>query len=404
MCPSAAFAVDWSLSSTQSETVELNNNEFLRTMLAGGTLGSYSTITTNATANTPTSLFTFDGDINYRKYWGGLDPGQQSESLSGGFRMHYETKHKDKNDKDYLDASWHRQSTAFALLGELGVVVPTTGFLDRTGVGGGIERSITNTDFVSASAHSTYTSYDPGTGGTPFTDTSASGTWRHQVNSIAALSASSDGDYLSFENTLGSKLTILRENVGLDLTLSRLLSFRGTAGVAFTQSENGSTGLSLTPQGTTSPSSSGWTAGPIFNLLLTYKMYQDTTVTLAAMQSISPTLVGSLIQNTSVQAGLSHNVNSRTTVSFATSASQVISAGTSTDLLSASMTYSYLLTRQWTTQLTYRYLQRLASSGTPSASIDSLTGIPITPGLGAASSNSLMVVVSHSINILPDGN
>ena len=31
MAPSAAFAFDWSLQTTQSETVELNSNQFLRT-------------------------------------------------------------------------------------------------------------------------------------------------------------------------------------------------------------------------------------------------------------------------------------------------------------------------------------------------------------------------------------
>src|SRR3977135_1126705 len=93
---SPAFATDWALNSTLSESVELNNNPFLRA-LAAGTFSSYSTIAANAVARTPTSKFIFDGDVNYRKYWGaGIDtPGAQSESIGGNATITYETKGKD---------------------------------------------------------------------------------------------------------------------------------------------------------------------------------------------------------------------------------------------------------------------------------------------------------------------
>src|SRR5450432_4528381 len=112
--PSCAYAVDWALNSTLSETVELNDNPFLRA-LAAGTFSSYSTIAANAIARTPTSKFIFDGDVNYRKYWGpGIDtPGTQSESIGGNARLHYETTGKDSTDRSYVDAGWHRQSTQF---------------------------------------------------------------------------------------------------------------------------------------------------------------------------------------------------------------------------------------------------------------------------------------------------
>ena len=102
--------------------------------MAAGTFSSYSTIIANATARTPTSTFNFDGNVSYQKYWGpGIEtPGAQSKSLSGGFNMHYETREKYSTDREYLDAGWHRQSTAFALLGELGIVTNARGFIDTT--------------------------------------------------------------------------------------------------------------------------------------------------------------------------------------------------------------------------------------------------------------------------------
>jgi hypothetical protein len=401
-----ASATDWALNSTLSQSVELNDNPFLRAV-AAGTLSSYSTIIANATARTPTSKFTFDGNIGYQKYWGPGVDGVQRENLTGGANLHYETFGKISSDREYLDAGWHRQNTAFALLGQLGVVTPTRGFLDTSTVGGGIDRSITALDTVSLSAHSTYTSYDPGTGGTPFIDTSTNGTWRHRVNSLATLSASTDAEFLHFDNALNTDITILRENAGVNATLSPLLSFAGTAGVAYIQTERGSPAFSLVPA-TSNASSSGSVASFITNMVLTYKMFPDTTLTVTGIQSVSPSAVGSLTKLTSIGAGLGYNVNSRQTLSFAADASQTTSTGTTSDFLSGSIVYSHLLTKEWSAQLSYRHLHRLATSGSASVgfTVDPITGIPVTlaSGLGPADSNSIMMVVSRSVSILPDGN
>jgi hypothetical protein len=93
-------------------------------------------------------------------------------------------------------------------------------------------------------------------------------------------------------------------------------------------------------------------------------------------------------------------------LSFGTSVSRQTSSGTTSDFLSASITYGYLLTREWNAQLSYRYLHRFASTGASSSLIfDPLTGIPLTPvnSTGPASSNSILVVVSRSVTLLPDG-
>jgi hypothetical protein len=406
LVPSGASALDWSLSSTLSESVELNDNPFLRA-LAAGTFSSYSTIVANATARTPISKFMFDGSVSYQKYWGpGID-GAPSENLSGGANFHYETYGKNNSDRQYLEAGWHRSTTAFALLGQLAIITPTRGFLDTTSAGGGIDRSITARDSVSLSAHSTYTSYDPGTGGTPFIDTLASGTWRHRFNSVATVSDSSDAEFLHFDNVLNTDITILREKAGIDAALSALLSFSGTAGVAYIQTERGSPAFSLIPVAPNA-SSSGAVADWIGNMALTYKMFPDTTLSMTGVRSISPSAVGSLIKLTSIGAGLTRNVNSRQTLSFETDVSETTSLGTISDFLSGSIVYNYLLTKEWTAQLSYRHLHRFATSGSSSAgfTIDPITGIPIplATGIGPADSNSIMMVVSRSVNILPVGN
>src|ERR1700730_3273525 len=145
MAPSSAFALDWSIRSTQSETVELNDNQFLRASPAAS-LGSYSTLTANAEARTPTTSFNFDGDGSYKKYWGPGVDGTPSEFLNYGFKARYEVTEKGNFDREFVEANWRQQSTALALLSDLGVVTNVGGFLDTLTATGGIDRSVTAGD------------------------------------------------------------------------------------------------------------------------------------------------------------------------------------------------------------------------------------------------------------------
>jgi hypothetical protein len=81
IAPSAAFAFDWSINGTASETVELNSNQFLRTPPAAS-LGSYSTLSGVAEARTPTDKLDLSADGNYKKYWGPGVDGETSEFLN----------------------------------------------------------------------------------------------------------------------------------------------------------------------------------------------------------------------------------------------------------------------------------------------------------------------------------
>jgi hypothetical protein len=406
LLPAGAWALDWSVDSTLSQSVELNNNLYLRSMLAGGVFGSYSTITADATARTPTSVFNFDGSVNYRKYVGpGTEGVSQTESLSGSMRGHYETKENTPGDRSYLDVSWNRQNTSLALLGDLGVITNQAGSIDRTTVGGGIDRSLSNLDTLSLSARTAFTSYEPAAGGTAFSDTTADASWRHKVSSVAALIASSDIEWLSFDSVGNQRTLILRENAGVTADISPRLSFRGTAGVAYVQAE-GAGAASILPSSTGLPSTSGATSGSstgfITDLLLTYKMFKDTTLTLSGSRSISPSVVGSLAQRPTARAGLSYAIDSHSSLSFATDLTQQIASGASGDYYSASVAYSYMLTREWNAQLSYRFLHRFASAGSESV-LDPITGVPIASNTGPASSNSILLAITRSVSMLPNG-
>jgi hypothetical protein len=394
--PSAAYAVDWSIQTTQSESVELNDNQFLKISPAGS-LGSYSTLTANAEARTSDSKFDLTSDGTYNKYWGPGVDGLPSETLNYGFKAHYEVDGKNNFDREFVESSWRQQSTALALLNDLGIAAPVNGFLDTLTASGGIDRSVSAQDNLSLFATSTRTSYEPSSGGIEFTDTLARGSWRHSYSSDTAFNASSEFELLNYDNATNTVVQIFRNQLGIDATLSPLLSFRGNAGAALVVTDGG-----VNPLAGLAASSSSSLLDWIGDAVLTYRMLKNTTLTLTASQSIAPSIVGSLFKQDNIAASLSHSINDRSSLSFSANGNRSIST-TTTDYASASTTYSYSLTQQWNAQLTYRYQHRFASSG-GGTTIDPITGTPTVSGTGAANSNSILVVVSHSYTVLPSGN
>lgn len=390
MLPEAVLAVDWSIHSTESETVDYSDNLFLSPKPIGGTLGSYSTISTNAEARTPTSKFGFDSFANYDKYWGpGADALPTTENIGFGFKGHYETIGKNGFDRAFLDGGFRQSSAAFALLGQLGVVTPVTGAIDTFNVGGGFDRSLSARDSVSLSANSTSSSYEPSTAGIAFTDTSANGSWSHHLSPITTAVLSSNAERLDFQNAFGTNVLILRNQAGFDTSFSPLLSFHGVWGVANVETDN--TGV-----GTGSASSAGF----ITDMLLTYKALKDTTFTLAGFQSIGPTVVGSLVKSSSVRASMIHLINSYSFLTVSADAFENTTTSTS-QYASASVSYSRTLARDWTATLTYRFLHSFGSSG-GTAGVPVIAGTPVITGaVGPANSNSIIVVVSKSTTVLP---
>jgi hypothetical protein len=394
MAPAAAHALDWSLDTTQSETTELSSNRTLSTPQAPST-GSTSTMTATAEARTPTSKFDFNGDGTYSKYWGLGADGTDQEFLNYGFRAHYEMTEKTNFDREFIETSWRQQSTALALLNAIGVNVPTSGFIDTLSATGGIDRSLTKLDTLSLFMTSTQTSYEPSSGGQPFTDTLTNSSWRHRFSSIATFTASSEVERLDYSNSFNTVATIFRDKIGFDATLSPLLSFRGSAGPGVVYTDRGvqTSGLVNLPVSTT-------TIDWIADAVVTYRMLKDTTLTLSGSQSIGPTIVGSLFKTDMVTLDLTKTINNDSTLSFSANASEQIST-TSTPYASASMTYNYTLTREWSAQMSYRYLHRFQSTGT--TTVDPITGTPTVSGLGPADSHALTFMLSHKFTLLPHG-
>src|SRR6185437_1740633 len=146
--------------------------------------------------------------------------------------------------------------------------------------------------------------------------------------------------------------------------------------------------------GAASASSTGF----ITDMLLTYKALKDTTLTLAAFQTIGPTAVGSLVKSSAIRASVTHSINQLSTWSFSADAFENTSIGTS-QYASATISYSRTLARNWTANISYRFLHSFGTSG--GAAFVPVAGTPVISGLGPANSNSIVVVLSKSMTVLP---
>jgi hypothetical protein len=402
-----AFAADWSLNATLSETTELNDNQWMRSMLAGGTLGSYSTIFANAVARTPTSRLLLDGDFTYTKYWGPGTVGiPLTETIAGGGHAGYETFGNDPANRQYVDGSWHTSSTQLAILSDLGILTPTTGNINIATVRGGIERNLSASDFVALSARSTLSYYDPASVGTQFLDTAGNVSWKHRLNRIASISINSDAEWLSYDNAQKTNTIILRNTAAVDVAVSPLIDVHASAGAAYIEvNQQGllATPVPVAPFSTgTLGSASGSAVGFIGDMLVTYRMLKSTTLSFTASQSVGPSVVGSLFATDAVGTGLIYSINQLSTLSLSANYSRLTSGGV-TDFISASIGYNRQLARDWNANLTYRYLHRSATSGAIST-FDPVTGFPLISGSAPAQSNAIILTVSHNASILPPGN
>jgi hypothetical protein len=136
---------------------------------------------------------------------------------------------------------------------------------------------------------------------------------------------------------------------------------------------------------------------------MTYRALKDTTFTVSATRTVGPSVLGSLTELTTIGAGVTQAINTRSSLSFGAFASRQTTE-TTADFYSGSVTYSYQLAPEWNSQITYRHLHRTASTPTTNPLFNPIQGIPSITSIGAASSDSLMFVVSRNFTILPHGN
>ena len=192
---------------------------------------------------------------------------------------------------------------------------------------------------------------------------------------MTSLNNSLSFDWFSEDNDVKSQRLFWKYMTGLQSKLSSRLKFTGHVGMGFVNSyQNGVTQpiIPIIPVGSFQPqvgAGNGW----LGDVALTYDLLKSTSLSLTAAHTISPLLTGQMQLSDTVGLALSHRINTASTLTFSTQFSYLpATSGSSafasnqasvSDFLSASVAYSYQLTREWRTNLSYTYSQRNDDTG-----------------------------------------
>ena len=369
----SARAVDWNIRSTLSETVEFNDNRKMQNNSAGNSYNSVSALVFDARALTPTSRLDLNGGLTYRAFAG---PGEADTENTLDNRVSARFEKSTKLTTYNLIASRSETQTSTIQLEETGVAT-LAGSTIITTYGGGFTHRIGLRDSVSSQTTFSSTSFTV-PNNTPSTSLTSSLNWLHRLNPITDLLPSVQFQRLLFDNAAQSEVTFWRATMRAQTQLTKRLRFLGSVGAALLDSKQNNGGA-IDPAGLTSGSSLDWVA----DMLLTYQPTQTVTVGLSAARSVGPTTFGQFLKSESIGASLKYDINRVSNLAFSSSFSRQASATASAaESLSATVAYSRRLTREWRSQLSYRFQQRDSDAG-------------------SANSNAVLFSVTRDAIILP---
>lgn len=401
-----ALAANISIKANVHQTVTASDNEFLtgrssgsatssststssgRNGPSGPTYKSSTTGTFDFLAQTPTTKYLLNTSLNYFSY---LGPGAEDTSLRWGTpaNTRFTIDHTDKLNTYNFGASWSRADTATTTLAETGNATGR-GYTDTYNVFGSLTHDLSRLDTVTWSANGSTASFTDQT--TPYLDVSSTFAWRHNLTQLTTLNSSVFFDWYSQDNAAESQRLFWRLQSGVKSQLSHRLTFNGNVGVAFVNAYQNGIAQASNPTSSTDSTpfqvQVGAANAVIGDVGLTYQASKTTTVSLRAAESITPTITGQLQQSRTVGLSTNHQINELSSLSASAQFAQTSSSNegdssnsTNPVFYSASVKYSYKLTRNWSAYISYTYRQR-----------DDETG--------ATNSNTILFALTRDFNVL----
>ena len=198
---SSAQAVDWSVQSTLSETLEINDNRQMRFKPLGMSYNPSTWLGVDASALTPTSRLDLNGYLKYRIYAG---PGEQGipDALDRGVCGRFEkwqklTSYNLTGSHSEIDtSSIQQQETGFATLSGLTIT-------DQ--IGGGLRHVFGPRDAIQWQTTWTSTTFTQA-GLTPTDNLTSYASWTHNVSPITTLIPSLQFQHLTYHNASQSEV------------------------------------------------------------------------------------------------------------------------------------------------------------------------------------------------------
>jgi hypothetical protein len=423
-CAVTAQAADVSIKGNASEFLQGSNNYFLLSSPSGPLIASTTSGALDILAQTPTTNYLLDARASYYNYFG---PGTADTTLTWGTPANasFSIDHTELLDKFNFIASWSRVDTATTSLAQTGVA-SGHGSTNYYSAGGGVIHDLGRIDTVSLNALASYTTFTA-QNSFPYVDVTSTAAWTHNLSSTTTLNNLVIFDWFSEDDRAQSQRLFWKLFTGLNSQLSSRLTFSGRLGWGFvnsyqtagTQTVNASIpGLlaavnSATMGGIPFVPQTGSGNSILGDAIVTYQLLGTTRLSLTAAQAVSPTQFGQLQKSDTIGLTIAHDINRHSNLSFSANFTYVPAApgnaifGTNqsgsqsgaSEFFSASVNYSFQLTREWRTSLSYAYLQ---SNGTAGISgipgISGITGISSTTGINGSSGNARSSIVSFTLS------
>jgi hypothetical protein len=374
---SSAFAAAVSVKANLSETVDASDNYFMSHAPTGYTAKSFSALNLSTLAATPTTRYLLDSNFSYFKY---LGPGAKDTTLTWGTPLleKFSIDHSTPLSKYNFAVSWNRSDVATTALAQTGTT-SGRGTTDTYTVVEGVTRQLGHLDSLSWTSTGSTVSYS-NPGQTPYVDYSSTLSWDHRLTPTTTLTQSLNFDWFFADDAAKTQRLMWTPKTGVQSQLSKRLNLTASVGLIFINAYQNATTPSLvssifqnvpgaTPNGTGFQQKPGTANGWLANMVLNYKLFADTQVTLTATHATTPTIFGELQQIESIGSTLNYDINHSSDLAISAQFSRTKSGGigattgTESEFLTASANYSYRLTRQWRTNLTYSYRQRSDPTG-----------------------------------------
>jgi len=359
----AAHGAELTVKSLLDETFVASDNYFLSPNPPGPTYISTTSGMLDLVARTPTSNFELRGDLHYRHYWG---PGAQNrpDAWEPGVKAAFDT--TEKLTKYNFAASWYRQEAVIVQLLETGTAT-VGGYVDTTLIEGGLRHELSPTDTLTWVNHAASVEFTDPTR-FPFTDAYTEGGWIHKWNRTTDVTTTVQFERLATDNPEHSQVLFWRLLAGPQTNLSNNLNVKAAFGVALIEIDNPSATLLTTPGSLALATIPGSVTTWLGNLEVTYKLRETDQLSLIAARTVAPTSLGSVQGTESVGLSLRHDLTRLSWVYIFGGVTRIVPlVGTPSDLFSASVAFTYRLTPEWRTQLTYRFDQRKDTTSTAQA-------------------------------------
>jgi hypothetical protein len=371
-----AWAADWSIKSTLSESLEISDNHHLETNPLGPSYNTYSSLFVDVLGQTPTSRFETFGNLKYRDYNGPGEAGQLN-AWDKNITARYEKSQKLTTYNAF--ASYSEVQTSAIQLVETGFTTLAGSTITKT-AGGGLKHNFSATESLDFNTIWNSTDFtEPGSN--RFSSWTTTADWRHRISPLTDLTPTVRFQWLKYDDPAQTNVLFTIATLDLRSQLTQLLSFYATAGAAYANASNNGLVLgSSNPAGLSGGSATDWVASATLN----YQWTRSLNAILTAARVIGPTTLGQFQASDQISGSVIYTINPLSHISLTQAFSHISSSGGASgyDLLSTTVGYNYRLAREWNARLSYQYIQR-----------DSDTS--------PARSNTVLMTITKDFTVLP---